>query len=180
MHPHKSASSHHQHIPPPRQSAWPAVSRISASGYGFAVFLAAHVFMNRVLPLHVEGDSSNIGLAYVAHGFATHTVTSYVAYTGLLGLGCGHMVWGWARWIGLAQISGWHWDPKGEVSTQNREEDVRRRKRRRRIWLWVNGTAVAMAAVWAAGGLGVVARGGRMEGWVGKVYDGLFGAIGLN
>lgn len=162
-----------------RSSAWPQLSWISASGYGFAVFLSAHVAVNRMLPLHVEGDSSNIGLAYVAHGFASHPAVSYAAYAGLLGLGCGHMVWGWARWIGLAQMAGWAADIKTVGTTRDRNEDVRRRKRRRRIWLWVNGAAVAATAVWAAGGVGIVARGGLAHGWVGKVYDELFAAVGL-
>ncbi|KAJ0123842.1 dimethylguanosine trna methyltransferase [Diaporthe amygdali] len=160
-------------------SAWPPLTWVSASGYGFAAFLAAHVAMNRLLPLHIEGDSSNIGLAYVAHGFAAHPATSYVAYAGLLTLGCGHMVWGWAKWIGLAQLAGWRADIKTLGTTRDRNEDVRRRKRRRRIWLWINGTAVAATAVWAAGALGVVARGGRADGWVGKAYDELFAAVGL-
>lgn len=133
--------------------------------------------MNRLLPLHIEGDSSNIGLAYVAHGFARHPATSYIAYTGLLGLGVGHMVWGWAKWIGLAQLAGWRADLKVVGSTRNRDEDVRRRKRRRRIWLWVNGVAVLGTLVWGVGGF-VVAKGGRMAGWVGKVYDGLYEAVG--
>lgn len=162
-----------------RRSPWPDVSIISWSGYGFAFFLGAHVFMNRMLPLHVEGDSANIGLAYVAHGFAKHPATSYVAYAGLLGLGCGHMAWGWAKWVGLAQLAGWRADLKSVGSTRNKNEDVRRRKRRRRIWLWVNGTAVLATALWAAGGLGIVARGGVMDGWVGKVYDELFATVGL-
>ncbi|KAK0655187.1 hypothetical protein B0T16DRAFT_486816 [Cercophora newfieldiana] len=42
---------------------WPHFSYIAASGYGFAAALAAHVFVNRGLPLAIEGDSSNIGLA---------------------------------------------------------------------------------------------------------------------
>lgn len=161
-----------------RGGAWPHMSVISLSGYGFAALLSAHVLMNRLLPLHVEGDSSNIGLAYVAHGFARHPATSYVAYAGLLGIGCGHMVWGWAKWIGLAQMAGWRTDLKSVGSTRNRDEDVRRRKRRRRIWLWVNGTALVATVVWAAGGLGLVAKEGRAEGWLGKVYDELYAAVG--
>lgn len=161
------------------RNGWPPMTWISLSGYGFAMFLGAHVFTNRLLPLHVEGDSANIGLAYVAHGFATHPITSYVAYAGLLTLGCGHMIWGWAKWIGLAQMAGWKADLKTLGTTRHRDEDVRRRKRRRRIWLGVNGTALVMTALWAAGGLGIVARGGRMHGWVGKVYDELYAAIGM-
>lgn len=162
-----------------RHSPWPRMSLISLSGYGFAFFLSAHVFINRLLPLRVEGDSSDIGLAYVAHGFARHPVSAWLGYAGLLGLGCGHMVWGWAKWLGIAPRAGWSADLKSVGSTRNRGEDVRRRKGRRRVWLWVNGTAVAATLMWAAGGLGVVARGGRMDGWVGKVYDELYAAVGL-
>lgn len=161
------------------RGAWPQVTWISLSGYGFAVLLGAHVFMNRLLPLHVEGDSANISLAYVAHGFAAHPVTSYAAYAGLLVLGCGHMVWGWAKWIGLAQMAGWKADIKTVGTTRHRAEDARRRRRRRRIWLGINGTALVATVLWAAGGLGVVARGGKMHGWVGKVYDELYAAIGM-
>lgn len=176
--PQKSASAISHAAPAAWHNPWPHMSVISLSGYGFSLFLSAHVFMNRLLPLRVEGDSSDIGLAYVAHGFARHPATSYVAYAGLLGLGCGHMVWGWAKWIGLAPLAGWSADLKSVGSTRNRGEDVRRRKRRRRIWLWVNGTAVLATVMWAAGGLGIVARGGRMDGWVGKVYDELYAAVG--
>lgn len=163
-----------------QRSPWPPLSLISLSGYGFSLFLGAHVFMNRLLPLRVEGDSSDIGLAYVAHGFARHPAAAHAAYAGLLALGCGHMVWGWAKWIGLAPLAGWGGGLGGGDggSTRNRGEDARRRRRRRRIWLWVNGTAVVATLLWAAGGLGVVARGGRMEGWVGKVYDDLYASVG--
>jgi len=47
---------------------WPPISYISMSGYVFTTLLAAHVGINRILPLYVEGDSSNIGLAFVSHG----------------------------------------------------------------------------------------------------------------
>ncbi|KAF3759992.1 DUF1691-domain-containing protein [Cryphonectria parasitica EP155] len=160
------------------RSPWPTMSLISLAGYGFSVLLAGHVFMNRLLPLHVDGDSSNIGLAYVAHGFARHPATSYLVYGGLLTVGCGHMVWGWATWLGLGPLAGWHTDLKSLGSTRNRDEDARRRKRRRRMWLGVNGAAVIGTLLWAAGGLGVVARGGRMDGWVGKVYDDLYATVG--
>ncbi|KAH8883199.1 DUF1691-domain-containing protein [Thozetella sp. PMI_491] len=156
-------------------SVWPHLSYISVSGYGFAVLLGAHVFMNRGLPLSVEGDSANIGLAYVAHGFARHPAVSWLAYSGLLAVGCGHMVWGWAKWLGVAQKAGW----KVEWPTGNAALDKKNRKRRRRILLAVNAVSAAAAAVWAAGGLGIVARGGLQPGWVGKIYDGLYDKIPL-
>lgn len=152
---------------------WPTFSYIAASGYGFAAILAAHVVMNRGLPLAVEGDSANIGLAYVAHGFARHPVTSWVSYAALLGLGCGHMVWGWAKWLGAAQGAGWHL----ERHTGNVVVDTQTRKKRRRRLMMINGVSALAVAVWAAGGLGIVARGGETLGWVGKLYDGLYARI---
>jgi len=154
-------------------SGWPHFSYIAASGYGFAAALAAHIFVNRALPLAVEGDSANIGLAYVAHGFVRHRVTSWVAYSTLLGLGCGHMIWGWAKWFGLAQGAGW----KLERHTGNATADRDTRKRRRRRLLMINAVAAVATAIWAVGGLGVVARGGETPGWVGRLYDGLFAKI---
>lgn len=172
----------HTHIPPRPQErsgssapfrGWPPLSWISASGYALAAVLAAHVFMNRGLPLLVEGDSANIGLAYVAHGFARHRAVSWLAYGALLAAGCGHAVWGWAKWLGLAQAAGW----RLERSTGNAVADRAVRQRRRRRLLVINGVAAALAAVWAAGGLGVVARGGETPGWVGKLYDGLYDKV---
>jgi len=154
-------------------SGWPHFSYIAASGYGFAAALAAHIFVNRALPLAVEGDSANIGLAYVAHGFVRHRVTSWVAYSTLLGLGCGHMIWGWAKWFGLAQGAGWNL----ERHTGNATADRDTRKRRRRRLLMINAVAAVATAIWAVGGLGVVARGGETPGWVGRLYDGLFAKI---
>ena len=161
------------HIVTRLQSGWPRLSYIAVSGYGFAAALVAHVFVNRGLPLSVEGDSANIGLAYVAHGFVRHRFTSWVAYSALLALGCGHMIWGWAKWFGLAQGAGW----KLDQLTGNAAADRQRRKRRRRRLLWINAVAAVGTAVWAAGGLGIVARGGETLGWVGKLYDGLFAKI---
>ncbi|KAK4133517.1 DUF1691-domain-containing protein [Trichocladium antarcticum] len=155
------------------RDCWPAVSWIAASGYVFAGVLGAHVFLNRALPLLVEGDSANIGLAYVAHGFARHGATSWLAYAVLLGAGCGHMVWGWARWTGLAQGAGW----RLQRPTGNALADRAEKKRRRRRLFAVNAVAAAVAAVWAAGGLGIVARGGETLGWVGTLYDGLYSKL---
>jgi hypothetical protein len=144
------------------------MSWISVSGYVLAASMGLHAVVNRVLPLVVEGDSANIGLAYVSHGFARHPVVAWSTYTLLLVGGCGHMIWGWARWLGLASRAGF-W------TTGTREV----RSRERRTWLAINGLVVALTGVWAAGGLGVVARGGEALGWVGKVYDGLFDRIPL-
>lgn len=128
------------------------------------------MFVNRGLPLAVEGDSANIGLAYVAHGFVRHRYVSWLAYAVLLPAGCGHMVWGWAKWVGLSQAAGW----VPERPTGNVAVDRANRKKRRRRLLIINGVAAAATVLWAAGGLGIVARGGETMGWVGKLYDGLY------
>lgn len=137
--------------------------------------MGLHAFVNRALPLAVEGDSANIGLAYVSHGFARHAAVSWAAYAGLLVAGCGHMVWGWAKWFGLSQRAGWRPGPP----TGNARVDREVKRRRRRVWYAVNGVVVLVTGLWAAGGLGVVARGGPAVGWVAKVYDGLFDRIPL-
>ncbi|GAP88025.1 hypothetical protein SAMD00023353_3200690 [Rosellinia necatrix] len=148
----------------PTSRIWPVFSNISASGYVLAIFLTSHVAMNRLLPLAVDGDSSNIGLAYVAHGFSRHAPSAYVAYAFLLTAGAGHMVWGMARWLDWAPPADWR-----KTTT-----DKATRRRRSRAWWAVNGTALTIAAVWAAGGLGVVARAGPAQGWLASVYDGIY------
>ncbi|GAB1312468.1 hypothetical protein MFIFM68171_02678 [Madurella fahalii] len=155
---------------PTLRQGWPAFSWVSASGYVLTGAVAAHVWVNRGLPLLVEGDSANIGLAYVAHGFARHPASSWLAYAVLLAAGCGHAVWGWAKWLGSAQGAGWALDRH----TGNAAVDRANRKRRRRRLLAINAVSAVAVVVWAAGGLGVVARGGETLGWVGKLYDGLY------
>ncbi|KFA73298.1 hypothetical protein S40288_07243 [Stachybotrys chartarum IBT 40288] len=159
-------------------SLWPPLSYISMSGYVFTIFYSAHAFTNRILPLVVDGDSSNIGLAYVAHGFARHPLISWAAYIGLIAVGSSHMVWGAAKWLGQAPSTrGWF---QGFDENNNRTVlDKKTKRQRRRKWLGVHGAAVALATVWAVGGLGVVARGGLTDGWIGKVYDNLFAQVGL-
>ncbi|EGS22645.1 uncharacterized protein CTHT_0011170 [Thermochaetoides thermophila DSM 1495] len=157
------------------RAGWPTVTNISVSGFIFTVSLAAHAFVNRGLPLLVEGDSANVGLAFVAHGFARHPVISYAAYGVLLVAGCGHMVWGWAKWAGLAQGAGWGLERVSGNISVDREA---RRKRRRRL-LMINGAAAVAIGLWAVGGIGIVAKGGLTPGWVGNVYDGLYDKLPL-
>ncbi|KAI6086465.1 DUF1691-domain-containing protein [Hypoxylon rubiginosum] len=147
---------------------WPTLSYVSMSGYAFLGLLASHVGMNRILPLVVDGDSSNIGLQFVSHGFARHPLPPWVAYTLLLSVGVGHMVWGWAKWLNLAPPANW----------RNTTIDKQLRKRRRRAWWTINGVAAAGSILWAAGGLGIVARYGPAEGWLGTVYDNIYQAVG--
>jgi hypothetical protein len=83
------------------------------------------------------------------------------------------MIWGQAKWFGLSPTTKYIW------GTSTAPAEKRARKQRRRRWLALHGASVAFAALWAVGGLGVVARGGLMDGWIGKVYDDIFAAVGL-
>jgi hypothetical protein len=142
-----------------RLKIWPAVSWSSLSGYVLAPIVLGHAFVNRILPWVYEGGSSGVGLGFVSHGFAKHPVVAWGGYTALIGIGVGHFVWGIARWNG--------WTPVGSD------------KKAKRRWWTINGIAAAFTALWAAGGLGVVARGGLADGWVGKGYDELYSKIPL-
>lgn len=171
------------------QAGWPPLTVIAASGYALTVAVAAHVAANRLLPLAVEGDSADIGLAYIAHGFARHPTVAWTSYAVFLGLAAGHTVWGWARWLGLAQRAAWSDNPWQQLLPSTDEKHVRptghaaldkaRRRRRRRTWLAIQTGTVVVFVAWAAGGLGVVARGGRMQGWIGGIYDDLYIRMGL-
>ncbi|KAI1372490.1 DUF1691-domain-containing protein [Hypoxylon crocopeplum] len=147
---------------------WPSLSYISLFGYAFFGLLASHVGMNRILPLVVDGDSSNIGLQFVSHGFARNPLPPWVAYTLLLSVGVGHMAWGWAKWLNIAPPANW----------KKTTIDKQLRKRRRRAWWGVQAVAAALATLWAAGGLGIVARAGPAEGWLATVYDNIYTAVG--
>ncbi|KAI5924554.1 hypothetical protein F4810DRAFT_664175 [Camillea tinctor] len=145
---------------------WPAFTNVALSGYVFAPLLASHVFVNRVLPLIVEGDSSNVGLQYVAHGFATTLdQLPWAAYSLLIAVGVGHMVWGAAKFMDFAPPPGW---------ARNTVDRAARKRQRRAAWL-LRAAIALVAGTWAAGGLGVVARAGRADGWLGGVYDGMYG-----
>ncbi|KOS18916.1 hypothetical protein ESCO_000050 [Escovopsis weberi] len=148
---------------------WPRLSYVSLSGYALSLFYGAHVFMNRVLPLVFDGSSANIGLGYVAHGFARHPWAARAAYGGLLAFGCGHMVWGMAKWLGVA------------LSGDDRDvfDHHEARSRKRRTWWALQAVVAATLAAWAAGGIGVVSRAGEGEGWIGQLYDHLFAQVGL-
>ncbi|KAI1437884.1 hypothetical protein GGR50DRAFT_611927 [Xylaria sp. CBS 124048] len=143
---------------------WPEFNNVAACGYAFLVFLTSHVAMNRMLPLAVEGDSSNIGLGFVSHGFARHPQSAWFSYVMLLSLGTGHMVWGMAKWLDLAPPANWK-----KITL-----DKPTRRRRRRAWWAINATGVGLATLWAAGGLGVVARAGPVQGWLSGVYDSIY------
>lgn len=149
-----------------RKIAWPKVSGSSKLGYLLIPLLAGHSFINRGIPLKVQGGSSSINLSYVSHAFAKYPVVSFAGFSALITIGVWHSVWGWAKWMG--------WTPT--QVTQGGEEGRLDRKKR---WYIINAVSAVVAGLWMAGGLGVVGRGGEATGWVGREYDELYKSIPL-
>ncbi|KAK0105385.1 hypothetical protein ONS95_004240 [Cadophora gregata] len=138
---------------------WPKMSWSSLSGYVLTPLVLGHSFVNRLLPWIYEGGSSSVGLGFVSHGFAKHPFVASTGYAALVAVGAGHFVWGIARWTG--------WIPVGSD------------KQAKRRWWTINGIAVALGALWMAGGLGVVGRGGLEGGWIGRAYDDIYSKVPL-
>ncbi|PBP20202.1 N2,N2-dimethylguanosine tRNA methyltransferase [Diplocarpon rosae] len=138
---------------------WPKLSWSSLSGYALTPLVLGHAFVNRLLPWVYEGGSSSVGLGFVSHGFAKHPVAAWIGYAGLVGVGTGHFVWGIVRWNG--------WVPVGSD------------KKAKRRWWTINAISSLVTALWMAGGLGVVGRGGLTEDWIGKGYDTLYAKVPL-
>jgi hypothetical protein len=148
-----------------RIHVWPLISYTSISGYILTPLVLGHVFVNRILPLWVEGGSSGIGLGFVSHGFAKHPFLSWSGYIALVCVASGHIVWGWAKWMGWTPVG------LGELGSKGK-------KGKRRLWA-INGVAAIVAAVWMAGGLGIVGRGGIGAGWIAKGWDELYAKVPL-
>ena len=147
-----------------RRIPWPHLSGTAALGYVLAPLVAGHAFVNRVVPLMYEGGSANVGLEYVAHGFAKAPAVSFVGFTALVGVGVLHATWGWATWLRVAPAY---------VPQVGAERHIVKKRR----WYLLNGVAALVAGLWLAGGLGVVGRGGLATGWLAKEYDGLLSKI---
>jgi hypothetical protein len=147
-----------------RTIPWPALSGTSALGYALVPLASFHVWTTRILPLYAHGDSSLINLSYISHGFATHPLISFTGFTALISVGAWHIVWGAAKWMGFAP---------SQVSSHETQKAMVRKRR----WYAINGISALVAALWLAGGLGVVGRDGRVIGWIGKEYDELYAYI---
>ncbi|KAF2863820.1 hypothetical protein K470DRAFT_209999 [Piedraia hortae CBS 480.64] len=139
---------------------WPRLSGTSILGYALVPLLAAHVYMNRAIPQSFPGGASNINLSYVSHAFASHPITSTAGFVALIGVGAAHIVGGWARWLGYAPMAG-------------RMDALRVKKRR----YTVSAITAVLAGLWMAGGIGIVGRGGRAPGYVGKLYDQMLACV---
>ncbi|CAO2648124.1 Nn.00g090460.m01.CDS01 [Neocucurbitaria sp. VM-36] len=144
-----------------RTIPWPALSGTSALGYALVPLAGFHVWTTRILPLYAHGDSSLINLSYISHGFASHRFVSFAGFSALVGVGVWHFVWGAAKWMNLA--------PSQVKASESQKHLVRKRR-----WYVINGVSAAIATVWLAGGLGVVGRDGKVEGWIGREFDELY------
>ncbi|KAF2133140.1 hypothetical protein P153DRAFT_363358 [Dothidotthia symphoricarpi CBS 119687] len=147
-----------------RRIPWPSVSGTSALGYALVPLAAFHAWTTRLLPLYQHGDSSLINLSYISHASAIHPYISFTGFSALVGIGAWHFVWGAAKWMGFSPA-------------QVRSSDPQKYLIRKRRWYGINFVSALVAGLWLAGGLGIVGRQGKVQGWVGKEYDGLLGSI---
>ena len=143
---------------------WPKVSLTSALGFALYPMFVAHVLVNRVTPLKVEGGSSGVGFRYFAHGMAKHPILANAAYAAMFCVASWHFVTGVSKYLKLSR----------EYITDG--GDFGRVKKRRRDWM-INGVAAVVAGVWIAGGLGVIGRGGSSQGWEAKNWDRIYQAV---
>lgn len=144
-----------------RTIPWPALSGTSALGYALVPLASFHVWTTRILPLYAHGDNSLISLSYISHGFAAHPFVSFTGFTALVGIGAWHFVWGTAKWLGLAP---------SQVSSEESQKALVRKRR----WYGINAASAVVAVLWLAGSLGIVGRGGKTDGWVGREFDDLY------
>jgi hypothetical protein len=114
--------------------------------------------------MYVLGENSAINLSYIAHGFDLHPFLSFAGFTTLISAGSWHIVWGAAKWLGL-------------TPQQAGGPDAQLTKKRR--WYILNGLSAAVAGLWLTGALGIVGRGGKTGGWIGREYDDLYSRIPL-
>ncbi|EMF11147.1 uncharacterized protein SEPMUDRAFT_68467 [Sphaerulina musiva SO2202] len=146
---------------------WPKVSGTSKLGYIFVPLALGHIVLNRAVPqVYYKSGGGNIDLAYVSHAFAKHPIVSFAGFAALLGVGCFHFTWGFAKYFG--------WSPE-----QVTEFGARRELRKRRRWIVINAIAAAITGLWMAGSFGVVARHGEAPGWVGREYNEMYRMIPL-
>lgn len=156
--------------------SWPVPSLQAKLGYAMIPLLGLHVAVNRAIPLEIDGGSSSVGLGYVAHGFARSPVFWNLFYLLFVSTSVWHLVGGLATWMGI-RVTTARTD-RGSASKigilgETRDETRRRRKNK---WL-VHGIACLTAAIWLAGGLGMVGRAGSGSSWEVSSWDKLYGSV---
>lgn len=128
---------------------WRNFSGVSRTGWIAVPFVAVHATLNRLVPLYVDGDSSQVTLEYLAYGFwqgRWAKWTSGAFYAGFVGLVSYHVVYGWANYLKVEE-------------------------RRRKL---VGMAAVGTAAVWLSGLARIVVESGKIGGYLGRHYEHLY------
>lgn len=149
------------------KALWPKLTLTSTLGYALYPMMIGHVFMNRILPLKIHGDSSSVGLRYFSYGLKRHPILASTGYAMMVFVASFHFVGGAAKYLKLTR----------EYVTEGGDYGMRRRQMRTRV---VNGISALMGAVWAIGGLGVIGRGiGAAPGsaWEIKQWDQIYKAV---
>jgi len=126
---------------------WRNFSAVSRTGWIAAPFLAAHAALMRLVPLWIDGNSSQVGLEYLAHGFWQGRWGKWICgafYVGFVGVASHHIVYGLASY--------WKVPPQ----------------RKRKL---LGAATVGTAALWLGGLSRVVVQSGRVEGYLGRHYD---------
>lgn len=147
-----------------RKIPWPSLSGTQLLGYCLIPLAGFHVLTTRLMPIYMHGDNSLISLSYISHGFSLHPFISFAGFTALVSVGAWHATWGWSKWLGLAPA---------QVTNPSGKKHWERKKR----WYGINFVSALVTGLWLAGGLGIVARDGKTEGWVGREYDELYRSI---
>ncbi|EXJ81038.1 hypothetical protein A1O3_07326 [Capronia epimyces CBS 606.96] len=145
---------------------WPKVSLTSALGYLLYPLLVGHVLVMRITPNKVDGSSAGVGLRYFAHGIAHNPLIGNLGYATFVTIASWHFVTGAAKYLKLSR----------DYITEGGHDGTLRRKWRSRF---INAVAATVAAVWIAGGLGVVGRAGTGTGWEAKNWDKIYEAVPL-
>lgn len=161
-------------------SFWPRISFQARSGYFLAPLLGAHVLVNRLTPLIIEGGSSGVGLGYVAHGFARSPVFWHVFYLVFVAAGMWHFVGGWATWTGWRVTTARRERGSNKGSLEGylgHPENPERTKKQRKMWWVVNGIAAVGASIWLAGAFGIIGRAGQGAGWEANGWNEIYSQV---
>ncbi|KIV89613.1 hypothetical protein PV10_06999 [Exophiala mesophila] len=145
---------------------WPKLSLTSASGYSLYPMFVLHVLTMRIVPKNVDGSSAAVGLRYFAHGVAHHPWLTNIGYSVFVSVASFHFVTGAAKFLRLSK----------EYITEPGHSGQLTKKWRGRL---INSVAALTAAVWIAGGLGVIGRSGMGVGWEAKNWDNIYKAVPL-
>ncbi|KAL3469374.1 hypothetical protein BJX99DRAFT_241472 [Aspergillus californicus] len=161
-------------------SFWPRMSVQARLGYVFAPLLATHVLVNRAVPIRVEGGSSGVGLAFVAHGIARSPVFWITYYHVFVFVGVYHILGGLASWMGwrITTARKTRGSKKGSLDGHlGPTESEQHVKRRRRMWWNFNKISAIGACVWLAGALWIVGSGGEGSGWEARGWNDIYSQV---